>query len=138
MPARLNPYILYRGQAREAAQFYQSVLGGELTLSTFGEFGATSDPAAKDQIMHGQLETDHGFTLMVSDVLPGMGDYQEGTRISVSLSGDDPVLRDFFEKLSEGGTVHTPLAKQMWGDEYGDFTDKYGVRWMVDLGVEGQ
>ncbi|CAM3490005.1 glyoxalase [Dermacoccus barathri] len=26
-----------------------------------------------------------------------------------------------------------PLAVQMWGDEFGMFTDKFGTRWMVNI-----
>ena len=64
MTSRLNPYISFNGQARQALEFYQSVLGGELAVNTFGDFAqAGGDHAAvADQIMHGQLETDAGFT----------------------------------------------------------------------------
>ena len=70
MATRLNPYISFNGNAREAMEYYQRVLGGTLTLSTFGEFGAP-DASQADKIMHGQLETDAGFTLMAADMPPG-------------------------------------------------------------------
>ena len=62
MPSVLNPYISFRDNARQAMEFYKDVFGGELKLNTFGEYG---DPSAlgADNIMHGQLETDKGFTL---------------------------------------------------------------------------
>jgi PhnB protein len=129
--ARLNPYLTFPGTAREAMTFYQDVLGGDLVLNTFGEFGAADEPNA-DNIMHGQLETPQGFTLMASDVGPGR-DIKQGNNFTVSLSGDDPDLRVFFEKLSDGGTIDVPLAKQMWGDEFGQFTDKFGIPWMVNV-----
>ena len=67
--ALLNPYLNFRGQAREALEFYQAVLGGELTVSTFGDFQMPGvDDDEKDSIMHGQLTTPAGFTLMGSDV----------------------------------------------------------------------
>ncbi|MFD5826016.1 VOC family protein [Lentzea sp. NPDC060358] len=135
MATRLNPYISFDGQARQAMEFYQSVFGGELKMSTFGEFGMQDAPQA-DQIMHAQLETDAGYTLMASDTPPGM-EGKSGSRITVSLSGDDEVLREYFAKLAEGGQVGTPLEKQMWGDEYGDLTDRFGVNWMVNLGGLG-
>jgi PhnB protein len=131
--SRLNPYIAFAGTAREAMEFYQSVFGGNLTLSTFGEFGAP-DPALNDKIMHAQLETDAGYTIMASDSAPGM-EITPGTAISVSLSGDDgDKLRGYWEKLAAKGKVTMPLEKQMWGDEFGQLTDDYGINWMVNIG----
>lgn len=126
MAARLNPYLSFRGQAREAMEFYQEVFGGELRLNTFGEFGHP-DPSVADQVMHAQLETPSGFTLMASDTPGGMS-YNPGDTMSVSLSGDDEALRDYFARLSEGGTVTMPLEKQMWGDEFGMCIDRFGCR----------
>ncbi len=132
MATRLNPYINYDGNARQAMEFYQQVLGGTLTLNTFGEYG-NDDPALANQIMHGQLETPSGFTLMGSDMQPG-AEHQPGNTFTVSLSGDDgDELRGYWEKLSEGGTVTVPLEKQMWGDEFGACADKFGVAWMVNI-----
>ena len=87
MPSVLNPYIGFRDNARQAMEFYKDVFGGELKLNTFGEYGDPNAPGA-DNIMHGQLETDQGFTLMASDTPPGM-EFASGGNITVSLSGDD-------------------------------------------------
>jgi PhnB protein len=134
MASRLNPYINFDGNAREALQFYRDVFGGDLRLNTYGEYGSPEGPEA-DKIMHGMLETPEGFTIMGADVPPGM-EYQEGTNISVSLSGDDASrLRGLWEKLSEGGNVTVPLARQMWGDEFGACEDRFGISWMVDIGA---
>ncbi|WP_433163101.1 VOC family protein [Kribbella sp. CA-247076] len=133
MASRLNPYIQFDGKAREAMEFYQSVFGGELTSSTFAEFGASSGPDDENQLMHSQLETPSGFTLMASDTPQGMS-YNPGQNISVSLSGDDEELRGYYEKLADGGEVTAPLEKQMWGDEFGMVTDKFGINWMVNIG----
>lgn len=133
MVSRLNPYISFTGNARQAMEFYKSVFGGELRLTTFGEYGPP-DPSIADLIMHGMLEADRGFTLMASDVPPGMKDVTVGNNIVISLSGEDADdLRGYWQKLSAGGTVGTPLEKQMWGDEYGSCTDQFGVEWMVDI-----
>jgi PhnB protein len=132
MASRLNPYISFRDNAREALEFYKSVFGGALNMNTFGEYGDKSAPEA-DKIMHGQLETDSGYTLMVADTPPGM-EYNPGTNIAVSLSGDDAdELRGYWEKLSAGGTVSVPLEKQMWGDEFGMCTDQFGIGWLVNI-----
>ncbi len=133
MVSRLNPYISFDGNAREAMEHYKQVFGGTLALNTFGELGSP-DPASADKIMHGQLETESGFTLMGADTPPGEG-HRSGNNIAVSLSGDDAEeLRGYFEKLSDGGTVTVPLEKQMWGDEFGMCQDRFGIAWMVNIG----
>jgi PhnB protein len=132
MASRLNPYISFDNSARQAMEFYRNVFGGDLTINTFGEFGQADSPDA-DKIMHSQLETDSGFTLMASDTPAGM-QRNTGDTITISLSGDDAdSLRGYWEKLSDGGTVTMPLEKQMWGDEFGMCTDKFGVPWMVNV-----
>ena len=87
MASRLNPYISFGGNAREALQHYEDVFGGDLTLSTFGELGAADSPDA-DKIMHGMLETSGGFTLMGADT-PSHMEFSPGNTMAVSLSGDD-------------------------------------------------
>ncbi len=132
MASQLNPYIGFRDNAREAMEFYQAALGGTLTLSTFGEFGAPF-PGFEDKIMHARLDTPAGFTLMASDTPPGM-DYQPGSTISLSLSGDDEAeLRGYWDKLSVGGTVTMPMEPQMWGDTFGMFVDQFGHAWMINI-----
>ncbi|MDT4990944.1 MAG: PhnB protein [Actinoplanes sp.] len=132
MSSRLNPYIAFAGTAREAMEFYQSIFGGTLVVNTFGDFG-TPEPELADKIMHAQLETDLGYTIMASDTAPGMT-VTPGSTITISLSGDDSdALRGYFEKLSEGGTVTMALEKQMWGDEFGQLTDRYGIAWMANI-----
>jgi PhnB protein len=131
--SRLNPYISFDGNARQAMEFYQGVFGGSLALNTYGEYGAQDAPEA-DKIMHGQLDTDGGLTLMGADNPPGT-EHQPGNNISVSLSGEDAdELRGYWEKLADGGIVSVPLEKQMWGDEFGMCVDRFGISWMVNIG----
>ena len=134
MPLRLNPYLNFPGTARAAMEHYQQVLGGELVVHTFGEYGDPGAPGA-DGVMHAMLETPDGFTLMGSDLPPGMeAPAHDGGTISVSLSGEDAdVLRRWWAGLSEGGTVTMPLERQMWGDEFGMCVDRFGVAWMVNI-----
>jgi PhnB protein len=132
MATQLNPYLTFNGNAREAMEYYQSVFGGQLQISTFGEFGS-SDPAVADKVMHARLTTDRGYILMASDAAPGMP-YNPGNTITCSLSGDPgDGLEQAWERLSDGGTVTMPFKKQMWGDLYGMCTDKFGIPWMVDI-----
>ncbi|WP_210439266.1 VOC family protein [Nocardioides xinjiangensis] len=135
MTTRLNPYLNFPdGRAREAIEFYRSVLGGELDVMTFGDMG-TGGPLA-DQVMHGQLETPSGFTLMCADAPAEMVQVTYGDNVSVSLSGgpeDADEMRAWFAGLSEGGDVRQPLEPAPWGDEFGMFVDRFGISWMVNI-----
>jgi PhnB protein len=133
MASRLNPYLNFNGNARQAMEFYASVFGGELTISTFADFGNADSPDAQ-RIMHSQLETEAGYTLMAADITSEM-EHHPIAGFSVSLSGDDgDQLRGYFEKLAASGTTTMPLQKQVWGDEFGMCVDGFGVSWLVNIG----
>jgi PhnB protein len=137
MVSRLNPYLSFTGNARPAMEFYRSVFGGSLTLTTFGELGAGHSEEHADQIMHGVLETDSGYTIMGSDLPPGMA-HNFGDTIAMCLNGDDAeALRGYWAKLSDGGSVSVPLEKQMWGDEFGACRDRFGIPWLVNISAPG-
>lgn len=134
MTLRLNPYLNFEDSAREAMTFYQSVLGGELTISTFGEFGASQDPDEQDKVMHAQLETPDGLTLMAADT-PNHMEHQPQAGVSVSISGDDEdKLRGWWEQVSEGGTVVMPFGPAPWGAVFGMCVDRFGTQWMFNAG----
>lgn len=133
MQSRLNPYLHFKNTARQAMEFYKTVFGGKLTLSTFGESHATEDPAFKDLIMHAQLETDESIVLMASDTPPEMTP-NPGHSVNLSISGDDEaLLKGYWEKLSQGATIIMPLEKAPWGDTFGMLTDQFGMEWMVNI-----
>jgi PhnB protein len=133
---RLNPYLSFRDNAREAMTFYESVFGGELTISTFADFHASADPREQHKVMHSQLETPDGLVLMAADTPDGM-EYLAPAGVSVSLSGDDEArLRGYWERLSEGGTVAMPFEKAPWGATFGMCVDRFGTSWMVNAGGE--
>ena len=132
MSMRLNPYLQFSNNAAEALEFYKGVLGGDVVISRFKEYG--TEGADGDLVMHGQLETDAGFTIMAADTPSFMSGRANESNITVSLSGDDSdTLRRYWQGLSDGANVSTPLEKQMWGDEFGQLTDKYGVGWLVNI-----
>jgi PhnB protein len=132
MAVRLNPYLSFRDNAREAMSFYQSVLGGELDISTYADFHASEDPAEQQKVMHSMLETPDGLVLMGADT-PADMEYQPQSGVSVSLSGDDEArLRGYWDSLSEGGTVTMPFEKAPWGDTFGMCVDRFGTSWMFN------
>ena len=133
MASQLNPYLNFNGNARQALEFYTSVFGGNLNVSSFADFGTPKDAPDAGKVMHGQLETTAGYTIMAADTPPGM-EYNGMHGFGVSLSGDDgDRLREYWERLSASGTVTMPLQKQAWGDEFGMCTDQFGVPWLVNI-----
>lgn len=132
MATKLNPYLNFDGNAREAMEFYQSVLGGELLVHTFGQSMPDAGDIA-DKVMHSSLETEAGYSIFASDTPPGM-EAPSGSSITVSISGDETDrLRGYWAGLTSGAQVSVPLEMQMWGDEFGAFTDRFGIPWMVNI-----
>ena len=131
MPA-LNPSLSFRTEAREAMEFYQSVLGGELDISVFGDFpDMVQDPSQHDLVMHAQLTTPDGLVLMASDTPDGMT-YERPQGISVSLSGNtQQATQAAWDKLSQGATVTMPLDVPPWGGTFGMLVDRFGIAWML-------
>lgn len=135
MGINLNPYINWRGQAREAMEFYRSVLGGQLDVMTFADMGGTESGVAEaevDWVMHSALTVSDSVVLMGADHpshVPGEPRTQQ-----VSISGDDDAtLRGWWDGLSDGATILAPLEQAPWGDSFGMLSDKYGVDWMVNI-----
>jgi PhnB protein len=136
MQSILNPYISFKDNARAAMEFYKTIFGGKLTMSTFKEYHASQDPKEDDLIMHAELRADNGIVFMASDT-PARMEYHPGNNISMSISGDDEAeIKGYFQKLSAGGMVTMPLEKAIWGDSFGMCTDKFGVNWLVNIAAK--
>lgn len=125
------PYIVFNGQANEAFEFYQQVFGGEVTGSmTFEQFPGEMPESHRSKIMHSCFESG-SLRLMASDQFPGAPE-TSGNLVQILVDADsDEQTEEFFSKLSEGGTVTMPIAKQFWGAMFGSVTDKFGVNWML-------
>ncbi len=135
MTIRLNPYLGFKNNAREAIEFYHSVFGGELTVNTFAELHASQDPSEDSLVMHSMLVAPNGLTLMASDT-PQRMTYNPGDNISVSLSGeaeDQAALEGYWSKLIDGANVTMPLSKAAWGDSFGMAVDRFGITWLVNI-----
>ncbi|CAN5291998.1 VOC family protein [soil metagenome] len=133
--SKLNPYINYKGQAKEAMEFYKSCLGGTLTSNTFKEGGMSHGPETDNLIMHSELITDIGMTIMGSDVPPDMdtGAFAEPQSVGLSIGGDNTEeLQGYWDKLTVDGKVTMPYNMAPWGDTFGMFTDKFGINWMIN------
>lgn len=133
MQTRLNAYISFQNNAREAMEFYKSIFGGTLTISTFKEYGMSSKPEEDNLVMHAMLEAENGITFMGSDTPAGMP-YESGARISMTINGyDKEEIQNYWDKLVEGGVIAQPLAEAPWGDWFGIVADKFGVVWMINI-----
>lgn len=139
MTVKLTSYINLNGNAAQALDFYQSIFGGTVDSDTFGEFNEESGGAMpvlaedNDKIMHATLTAEY-FELMVSDYPNSWTDTPTVSNITLALNGDDEaVLRGYWDKLIDGGTIQQPLEAAPWGDIFGSVTDKFGVSWMFDI-----
>ncbi len=138
---KLNPYLNFDGQAEEAFNFYKSVFGGEFRgeIHRIGNAPGTEGlpEDEKNRVMHIALPVGDDL-LMGSDIIPSAGHrLVKGNNNYVSIFPDSRDEADrLFAGLSEGGKVEMPLEDQFWGDYYGSFTDKFGVKWMIDYFVK--
>lgn len=127
---QFNPYITFNGSAAAAMDFYAEVLGGVPELSLFRDNGVDTDG-----VMHAALTTSDGFHIFASDYVEGMGpEFIPGNDMQLSISGDEgDKMRGFWQALSDGGEVVVPLERQPWGDDYGQFIDRFGVTWHINI-----
>ena len=135
---QLHPYLFFDGNCREAMNFYQTMLGGSLELSSMADM-QTSEASTNiddERIMHARLVSGD-FRLMASDIIKGQ-EYSVGNNVHLSLLGsNESKLRALFLSFAEhGGKVDLPLEKQFWGDIFGMVTDKYGVHWLFNITTE--
>ncbi len=125
----LDPYIFFRGNCREAMEFYQDLFGGTLEIQTYAD-AKMGDESQKDWIMHAMLSGGH-VKLMASDTPQAS---PKAAKVTLSLSdADDKILAPIFDKLAVNGEVISGLKKEFWGDIFGNLVDKYGIEWMVNI-----
>ena len=133
----LVTYVTFNGNTEEVFNFYNAALGGKITsLQRFGDspHGEQMADADKKKIMHIAMEAPHGVRLMGNDHLDFMGEsFTAGNNFSLSLHPDSEDLSDkLFNSLSAGGKVIVPMSKAPWGDYFGMFIDKFGIKWMIN------
>jgi len=142
-------HLNFRGTARQALEFYQSVFGGEVTAATYGQFGMPEGVPGFDKIVFGQLESADGIRLMAYDI-PGQDDpdaaatagnthRENGVTITdrtffQSLRADSlGEIQRYWDGLADGATVIEPLAASAWSAGFGMLTDRFGVTWVLDV-----
>lgn len=133
----INVYLNFSGNTEDAFNFYQSILGGELSIVRFKDMpmeGANIPQKDQNKIMHVGLRFDETTMLMGTDTLESLGQkLNQGNNFYISLHPKSKQEADrIFNALSEGGKIEMPISDQPWGDYYGHFTDKFGVQWMIN------
>ncbi len=132
---RLNAYLRFNGQAKQAIEFYQKCLGGKLNVMTVGDSPMAAQVKDKNQVIHSALEAD-GMVLMASDTM-GMMELAKGNTCLLCINGNDrTAIESYFNKLSAGGKVTQALSDMFFG-MYGTLTDKFGIDWMFQIGKTG-
>lgn len=129
---QISPYINFQGRAREAMEFYQKVLGGDLDLQTMDAQGGVRPAAPGDNIMYSRLEA--GDVVIIG--VDGRPEFpaQVGDNVAVALGGTDTDrLTQIFAELAEGGVTKMPLRHQPWGGSIGWLTDRFGINWVVSI-----
>ena len=128
----MNAYLIFNGNCREAASFYQKCLGSDLQLITFGDMGGNVPPDSKDRIAHARISK--GATvLLASDNMPVMT-FNAGDNYFVCLNCESVQETDkLFAALSEKGkTIQAPQETQ-WAARFAMFTDQFGTKWMLNF-----
>jgi len=128
-------HLNFRGQARDALEFYHSVFGGQLLAISY-EDAQRTDTENPHDIVFGSVTSDDGFRVMAYDVQPHKH-FDPGTiPVYVSVRGTDAAgITGYWEKLAVGSTVLEPLAPSQWSPLYGMLTDPFGVTWVLDVEV---
>ena len=142
------PHLNFRGQAREALEFYQTVFGGQLTVITYGDFGMPAELPGSANVVFGQVLADNGFRVMAYDV-PGehapatpaapTTRRENGTTITeepffLSVRGESvDEVSPVWDRLAEGATVIEAFGPAQWAPAFGVLADRFGVTWIVDV-----
>ncbi|WP_432544808.1 VOC family protein [Kineococcus sp. SYSU DK002] len=154
MSIRTTTHLNFRGQARAALEFYQSVFGGSLTIATYGDFGMPKDVPGADHVVFGAVTADNGFRVMAYDVpgqapAPSTGSEpttrrENGTTVTtepffLSVRGETlQEVEGFWADLAVDATIIEPLAASAWSPGFGMLADRFGVTWILDVAASHQ
>ena len=127
----LEAYLFFPGNTEEAMNFYQNVLGGELSITHRGDVDPTTPQDQAHLVINAALDTG-SFTVRASDRSDATNEVQ--ARIELTVIGtDESALRGIFVGLGIGGIVKAPMEKMFWGDTFGALIDKFGIGWQVNV-----
>ncbi len=130
----INSYLTFSGNCREAMEFYQQCLGGELSLQKIGEspMADKMPQQMKESILHAELRVG-ALVLMGSDMVADDG-LIKGNAVSMVLNcTSKEEINTCYAALSAGGKATHPIELTFWGALFGGLTDKYGNHWLLSF-----
>ncbi|TFB99271.1 MULTISPECIES: VOC family protein [unclassified Cryobacterium] len=151
MSITTTTHLNFRGDARAALEFYQSVFGGRVTIATYGDFGMPQDAPGAANVVFGQIETQAGFRVMAYDIAGQAGGTAGAASVAGSTRRDNGVtitdqpffvsvrgetldeVQGYWAALSAGASIVEPLAASAWSPGFGMLTDAFGVTWILDV-----
>ncbi|UDI77444.1 glyoxalase/bleomycin resistance/extradiol dioxygenase family protein [Staphylococcus taiwanensis] len=137
----LHPYLAF-DKAKDALAYYEEVFGAtHINRLQVGEdqaenFGLTKEQA-EEATMHAEFEV-LGVKILCSDSFGRVDHINNGISLLIDFDVNDKEDSDrvqrFFDRIKdhESLNIEMPLEEQFWGGKMGVFTDKYGVRWMLN------
>ncbi|MFN7994877.1 MAG: glyoxalase/bleomycin resistance/extradiol dioxygenase family protein [Bryobacteraceae bacterium] len=130
----ITPYIIFRGNCRQAIEFYKNAVDAEVLFSQIMGESPMSDMGPAENILHCTIKVGDSTIMMCDDPRPDAA--LAGGNISMAIGLDDPErAKQLFGNLAKGGSVLMPLEKTYWAEAFGMVTDKFGVKWMVNCGL---
>ena len=148
MSLTTTPHLNFRGDARQALEFYQSVFGGQIVIATYADFGAPQDAPGAGNVVFGQVVADNGFRVMGYDIPGTSGGAPEAAVSTRRESGVTITEQPFFlsvrgesleevqvywDALCDGARIIEPLAASAWSPGFGMLADRHGVTWSIDV-----
>lgn len=139
---RVATYLNFPGNTEEAFRFYQSVFRTNFVngIQHFGDIPQSpNQPVIADEIkkmvLHVELPITGNHVLMGTDAPKEMGfTLNKGNNMHICIEPDTREEADrLFNELSEGGGVTMPMADMFFGAYFGEFSDKFGINWMINF-----
>jgi PhnB protein len=132
----IKPYISFKGNCKEAIDFYKDKLGAEVLFSqTYGESPMASyAPDNPDAIMHTSIKIGDSVIMACDNMMEDKSPTIVGNNISLALGGNDVAdAEKVFEAMSDGATITMPMQETFWAERFGMLTDKFGINWMFNV-----
>ncbi|KNC19485.1 glyoxalase/bleomycin resistance protein/dioxygenase [Arthrobacter sp. RIT-PI-e] len=148
MTVRTTTHLNFRGDARQALEFYRSVFGGHVVVNTYADVGMPADLPGADRVVFGLVAAENGFRVMGYDIpgrtegsLAGGGSThrENNTTVTdqalfVSIGSDSlDELQGYWDALVVDAVIVEPLAASAWSAGSGMLTDRFGVTWSISV-----
>jgi PhnB protein len=147
MAITTTTHLNFRGDARQALEFYQSVFGGHLTVVTYGDFGMPQGLPDADKVVFGQVTAENGFRIAAYDApsqspaAPAStattrenGMTLTGERFFVVVGGDTAdEVSALWDKLADGAAIVEKFGPSAFSPGFGMLTDRFGVTWVLQV-----